>query len=114
LRVKADGTRSTEPAYRCDQGGGSCVPLAIDLGPASDQVFLMLYGTGLGWCGPGSVKVLIASVTVPVQGAGPQGQYPGLDQINVLLPPSLAGRGESDLQLNACGYDANTVRVNIR
>lgn len=114
LRVKADGTRSIEPVYRCAQGPGSCVPMAIEVGNAAEQVFLTLYGTGLGECGAWGVNVLIGGVAAPVQSAGPQGQFPGLDQINVLLPPSLTGKGESDLSLKACDVDANPVRVNMR
>ncbi len=114
VRAKADGTRSIEPVYRCEQGTGSCVPLPIEVSNAAEQVFLTLYGTGLGECSAGGISVLIGGVAAPVQSAGPQGQYPGLDQINVLLPPALAGRGESDLSLKACNADANSVRVNIR
>jgi uncharacterized protein (TIGR03437 family) len=32
--------------------------------------------------------------------AGPQSQFPGLDQINILLPSSLAGNGVANLYLN--------------
>ncbi len=46
--------------------------------------------------------------------AGPQGDFPGLDQINVLVPPSLAGRGLVDVNLAIFGTAANTVQVMIQ
>jgi uncharacterized protein (TIGR03437 family) len=51
LRVKADGTQIYEPIARFDQAQNRFVAVPIDLGPnlgnATDQVFLILYGTGL-------------------------------------------------------------------
>ena len=45
----------------------------------------------------------------------PQGQFVGLDQINIgPLPRSLAGRGEVNILLTADGKPANTVTVNVR
>jgi hypothetical protein len=56
-------------------------------------VYLSLYGTGFD-----SVPVAIhcyysGSQILPVTYAGPQGQIPGLDQINLQLPAALAGTG---------------------
>ena len=47
LRVKTDGTQIFEPAVRFDQAQGKFVGVPIDLSIASDQVFLVLFGTGL-------------------------------------------------------------------
>ncbi|MGH9800448.1 MAG: hypothetical protein ACRD82_08805 [Blastocatellia bacterium] len=49
-----------------------------------------------------------------VQYAGPQGGFVGLDQANILLPKSLAGRGEVDVVLIVNGKTANTLRLNIK
>jgi len=46
--------------------------------------------------------------------AGPQGAYEGLDQLNVRIPRSLAGRGEVDVILNVDGHEANHVKVHIK
>ena len=46
--------------------------------------------------------------------AGPQADFAGLDQVNGLLPRSLAGRGEVQVLLSVEGKPANTVTVNIR
>lgn len=46
LRVKADGTQSYEPIAEFNQAQNRFVAKPIDLGPATDQVFLIRYGTG--------------------------------------------------------------------
>jgi uncharacterized protein (TIGR03437 family) len=46
--------------------------------------------------------------------AGPQGVFAGLDQVNVILPHSLAGSGEVTLQLSAMGIPANAVNLTIQ
>jgi uncharacterized protein (TIGR03437 family) len=60
------------------------------------------------------VKVTIKGIEVPVQYAGPQPTYPGLDQVNVALTLNLRGSGESDIVLTVDGQEANVVTVNIR
>ena len=45
--------------------------------------------------------------------AGPQGSFVGLDQLNLRVPRSLAGRGEEDVVLTVGGIASNTVRVSI-
>jgi uncharacterized protein (TIGR03437 family) len=46
--------------------------------------------------------------------AGAQGGQAGLDQLNLLLPRALTGRGEADVVMSADGKLANTVQVTIR
>jgi len=46
--------------------------------------------------------------------AGEAPGYPGLDQINVLAPTSLAGRGSVDLTLTVDGKKANTVKLTFK
>ena len=38
----------------------------------------------------------------------------GVDQVNVLVPGSLAGRGEVDVLLTVDAQMANPVRINIK
>ena len=97
--------------FKCDLSGLNCASTPINLGVA-DQVYLDLFGTGLR--GASNVTVLIGGQTLPVKYSGPQNTYPGLDQVVVLLPKSLAGLGEVDLTVMADGQAANTVRVNLQ
>lgn len=46
LRVKADGSRTYEEVVQRDAAQKKFVALPIDLGPQSDQVYLVLFGTG--------------------------------------------------------------------
>ena len=103
-RVRADGTQSIES-----------VNGPIDLGPATDQVFLILFGTGIrGRSGLSAVTATAGGQEVAVSYAGPQADFDGLDQVNLLLPRSLAGRGQVEIALGMDGWDANRVTVSIR
>jgi uncharacterized protein (TIGR03437 family) len=113
LRVRADGSLSYEPVARLDGGGFVAAP--IDLGPESDQVFLILYGTGLRQrSSQGAVSCRLGSVTSEVLFAAAAPDFTGLDQVNVRISRSLAGRGEVSVEMNVDGRSANVVRVNIR
>jgi uncharacterized protein (TIGR03437 family) len=114
LRIK-NGVQSFEPIARFDNAQNRFVPLPIDLGAADEQVFLLLYGSGIRFRSSLSgVSVKLGGTDAPVTYAGPQNDLVGLDQINVGLPRSLAGRGELDVMLTADGKTANRVMVNIK
>ena len=84
----------------------------IDLGPAGDAVYLILYGSGLG--NGKAVTATIGGVAADVAYAGPQGEYLGLDQFNVLVPRSLAGRGRVEVVIMAEGRKANAVAIEVK
>ncbi len=111
FRVKPDGSQSVEQVYQVN-GSGQVVARPIDLGPVMDQVYLLLFGTGIRQ-GSGA-KVKIGGVDAPVSYAGPQGQYSGFDQVNALLPRSLAGKGSVAVQLMVSGVAAGTSVVTIQ
>jgi uncharacterized protein (TIGR03437 family) len=113
FQANADGV-AAGTALRVRGGQQSSSPLTetIDLGPESDQVYLILYGSGLGKTTVATAA--IGGVAADVIYAGPQGEFPGLDQFNVLVPRSLAGRGRVEVVLTAAGKKSNPVRVTIR
>jgi uncharacterized protein (TIGR03437 family) len=114
LRVTAGGESRYEPVVEFEPTARRFVPRPLDLGPNTDQVFLLLFGTGIRFrSAPSAVGVKIGGAGVPVLYAGAQGEYVGLDQVNVRLPRSLIGRGEVDVVLTVDGQAANTVKVNI-
>ncbi|MGH9839355.1 MAG: hypothetical protein ACREEM_11290 [Blastocatellia bacterium] len=90
---------------RFDPAQNKFVAAPIDLGPdlgnASDQVFLIVFGTGFrNRSGLSAVTAQIggpSGVDAQVTFAGPQGAFAGLDQANARLPRSLIGRGEVDV-----------------
>src|SRR5204863_4630495 len=85
------------------------VSAPIDVAPAGDQVYLILAATGLG--NASSATATIGGVEAQVVYAGSQGVWPGLDQINVLIPRSLAGKGRVDVILTAVGKVSNPVYI---
>ena len=112
VRVERDGTQVAIPVFQC--AGPLCTAERIEV---SDErpVYVSLYGTGIrGASSTAAVRVTIGSTSVPVVYAGPQAQFPGLDQINVKLPGSLRGQGEVDLTLSVDGIASNTARIGIR
>jgi uncharacterized protein (TIGR03437 family) len=60
------------------------------------------------------VSCAIGGVSSEAVFAGAAPGFAGLDQVNVRLPRSLAGRGEVDVELMVDGEAANKVRVSIR
>jgi len=110
LREASDGLIGSEPAYSCPAGPGSCQPAPINLG--TGQAYLLLFGTGIrNRRLLTEVTATIDGVSVPITYAGDQGQFVGLDQVNLVLPPELAGRGSVDLILTVDSKPANTVRL---
>jgi uncharacterized protein (TIGR03437 family) len=93
--------------------GSQIVPIPIDLGPATDQVFLVLFGTGIRFRSA-LPACTIGGANMQVTFAGPQGGLVGVDQVNVRLDRSLIGRGSVAVALNVDGRPSNTVNVSIR
>ena len=113
--AKGDGSQTWQYVFNAGCQVGSCQPVPIDLGAATDQVFLQLYGTGIrGRSSLAAVTAKIGGVDAPVEYAGPVSGMVGLDQVNLRVPRSLIGRGEVDVVLTVDGKTANTVRVNIK
>ena len=116
VRVRADLSQSIEAVYQVVPGGGVRA-LPIDLGPATDQVYLALFGTGI-------LSAKSAAVTIGGQDArvlywGPQRlagvNVPGLEQVNIgPLPRSLSSAGSVNIVLTADGQTANPVQVAIK
>jgi uncharacterized protein (TIGR03437 family) len=106
------GIQTLESVYQMENG--ALVPRPIDLGPPGDQVYLEIYGTGLRAAGTAATVAIIGSVPASVTYAGPQGTYLGTDQINLLIPRSLAGAGLVPIDVTAEGVAANQVYVAIQ
>jgi uncharacterized protein (TIGR03437 family) len=112
LRVSADGSQTAQPIYS-QNNTGLISPIAINMGSSTDKVYLILYGTGFDTAGTSNVMVTVNGVNAPVLYAGPAGSV-GLDQVNIQLPASLAGKGNVNVQLTAAGVAANPVQITIQ
>ncbi|MEO6724503.1 MAG: hypothetical protein ABIU20_04845, partial [Blastocatellia bacterium] len=108
------GTNTFEPLYRFE--GANLVDVPLDLGPQTNQVFLVIFGSGLrGVSSTAAVKAKVGGVDVPVTFVGPAPGLAGVDQVNLgPLPRSLAGLGAVDIVLTVDNRTTNTVRVNIK
>lgn len=85
------------------------------MGPATDRVFLVLFGTGLrGRSDPAKVIGRVGCAEATVAYLGAQGTLVGLDQANLLISRSQAGRGETTVALTLDGQTTNLVTVNIK
>ena len=118
VAVTADATGSStiQSVVQCHTALVGCGALPLDLGSEGDQVFLVLFGTGIrGRSSLSAVSATVGGEDVPVLFAGPQGGFVGLDQVNLgPLPRSLIGRGEVEIVLTVDGKEANTVTVSFR
>jgi uncharacterized protein (TIGR03437 family) len=61
-----------------------------------------------------AVTATIGGVPAAVGFAGAAPGFIGLDQINLTIPRSLAGRGDVDVVIAVDGKIANTVKINIK
>jgi uncharacterized protein (TIGR03437 family) len=111
VRVR-NGVQTYEAIAQFDTGQNKYIYLPIDMGPTTDQVYLVLYGTGIRFrTSLATVSLTIGGSNAQVVYAGPQSEYDGLDQVNTLMPRSLAGRGEVDVLLTVDGKPANPLKV---
>jgi uncharacterized protein (TIGR03437 family) len=90
----------------------SCLAAPLSLGGATDKLYVALYGTGIR--GAASVQCFLGGQSVPVLYAGPVASDAGLDQVNILIPKSLAGAGNVRVYLVADGVASNVVGLNVQ
>ena len=111
VRATAAGQQIFQDIYALDDAG-NIVAAPVDV--SQDQVYLTLYGTGFRHASTSQATISIGGVTLPAIYAGAQGVYAGLDQVNVLLPAALAGRGDIPLSITVAGVQSNTARITIK
>jgi uncharacterized protein (TIGR03437 family) len=110
VHVHADGSQTSESLATFDSGSKTWVPNPISLGPDTDQLFVVLFGTGLRHAAPSDVTATVNGVNAPVAFSA-QGTYPGLDQLNLQIPSSLAGAGAVSVVITVGSQAANPVTV---
>jgi uncharacterized protein (TIGR03437 family) len=108
--VSAAGTQSTILTSQALNGALVAVPLNLGM---CQETILELWATGLD-SPEGIVQATIGGQTATVLYAGPEGVYPGVDQVNVVIPQSLAGAGNVPIVVSAGGLTSNTVNVTIQ
>ena len=109
VRILPTGDRQNVPVFSCM--GESCKPIPIDL--STGDVYLTLYGTGFSGF-PTRDQFGMANrmdCGLPVTFSGSQGQFPGLDQLNLYLPPSSLPHGTVYLRCTFSYNDFGPVTV---
>ncbi len=121
LRIKANGQQIYEPVAQFDAAAGRMRPLPLDLSPAGDQVFLVLYLSGTARAADPnndgnrneSVRLLLGGVDSMPLFLGTLGNFAGLDQMNIALPRTLIGSGRLNLAITGSGLTSNSVEFEI-
>lgn len=109
----ANGTVTPQNVATCASSG--CAPVPLELGGPTDQLIVTLYGTGLRGLGsPANVSATIGTAMAQVLYIGPQNQFAGLDQVNLVVPSSLAGAGVVPIVLRVDGQTANVVTISVK
>ena len=111
LRLE-NGSQTEGALAQCSENQ-PCVTNVIDWGANDAEVYLVLYGTGFRGFSSVMPEIRIGNLSLQAEFAGPQGFFAGLDQVNVKLPRTLKGSGESDVSLIHGGKRTNTVRIHF-
>jgi len=112
VQVSNPSLQGPVAVVQCNTSGCASVPIALGV---DTPVYLSLYGTGIrNRSSLAAVTCTINGITVPVLYAGPQGTFAGLDQVNVPIPLTLRGSGESNVILTVDGHTANAVTINVQ
>lgn len=113
VRVKADNSQSYEAVAIYDAAQSRLVTRPIDV--STDTVYLLLYGSSIRFRSSlAAVTATVGGLSLPVEYAGAQGEFIGLDQVNIKLPRTLLGRGEVEVVITVDGRASNTVKINIQ
>jgi uncharacterized protein (TIGR03437 family) len=113
LRIQPGDVRTETGLVRFENG--QYVPQPVNLGNAPDQVLLILYGTGIrGRNKSNPATATVGGEPATVDYADDQKQFVGLDQVVILVPRSMAGRGLVDVVVTVDGKTANVVQVSFQ
>lgn len=114
LTVAADGSQSAQVIFDQTSPAGSRSAVAVDVSQPGSPVYLLLYGTGMRNATQ-KATATVGGLTVAVAGPVAQGQFEGLDQVNLgPLPPSLTGKGDIEIVLTVDGKAVNRTTVKVK
>lgn len=109
--ISSSGAQTVEDPFQVVNGAIQAQPLNLN---ACAETILQLYATGLDTATAANVQATIGNATATVQSAGPGGMWPGLDEVDVVIPLSLAGAGSVPVIITAGGVSSNPVNVTIQ
>ena len=106
LKISRTGARTEGLLFDATTNAAAPIPVA-----PGDQVYLILYGTGLRG---GPATATVGDISVPVAGPVAQGQYHGLDQINLGPLPTRIGYGTKEIVIRQGEEVSNFTTVTFR
>jgi uncharacterized protein (TIGR03437 family) len=110
---QSNGQQTVVDIFNAPCAAGSCVGIPLDV--SSGNTALVLFGTGIqNRASLSDVTVTVGSQTLPAAYAGPAPGFTGLDQVNVLLPASLAGSGTVNITVSVSGTASNVVTATFQ
>jgi len=111
IRVAGSGPPKVDYLFDPAKPVGSRVPVPVDLGNQSDQIFLSLNGTGFRGA-TGQPTATVGGVSVPVVSVTTEQE---LDVVHIgPMPQSLAGRGEVSIVVTFNDKPTNAVTSSFR
>jgi uncharacterized protein (TIGR03437 family) len=112
VQVQSGNTQVPIPVFTCNTPA-FCLTVPVNV--TAGATYLTLYGTGIrNRSALSKVQVSVNGMALPATFAGAQPNFAGLDQVNFLLPASLAGAGSVDIMLTVDGQNSNVVTIEIQ
>ena len=103
-----NGPNGQQSMLIADCVAGHCTPVPLDV--SSGETALELWGTGIqNRASLSDVIVMVGNQTLAAAYAGPAPGFIGEDQVNVLLPATLAGSGTANITVSVSGSVSNVV-----
>lgn len=97
--------------FQCAGAPAVCSPAKVDFGAPEEEVYLVLFGTGLPPIETETPVIRIGSFEIQPLFVGPQSEFVGLDQINLRIPRDLAGSGVQQVEVIYSNGNANILQV---
>jgi uncharacterized protein (TIGR03437 family) len=112
INVAADQSQTSQTVFTTDANGAVVANPIVMANPGN--TYLVLYGSGISGGGTGLTSATINGQSATVTYAGPSGGGNGIDQVNILVPPKLAGAGWVNVQVTSEAVASNSVQVSIK
>jgi uncharacterized protein (TIGR03437 family) len=110
VRSRPGEQPSWESVFQVD-GSGNVIAKPIAFGGEEEDLFLVLYCTGARGR---RVTVQLGDLAVVADFAGAQLEFEGLDQVNIKLPGTLAGKGDVSVSVEVDGSRSNSGSLTFR
>jgi len=111
---RRNGVDTFEPVATFNSMANRSDPIPVDLGPATDMVALIAFGSGFRAAPQSAVSATIGGTPSPFVATAAAPNFFGLDQANILIPRSLIGSGLVNVVFTANGKAANPVQISIK